>query len=71
MKPMTKDQLMEALLLERYGPRPLRPALPPHPVRQQHVDVPADPPADAPALARHRRHLTVLDGGQPHTTAAA
>ena len=63
---MTKDELLAELVLERYGPRPLPPAAPPHPVLQA-LTVPADPP---PGPARRRRHLVVLDGGT-NTTAAA
>ncbi|WP_320067673.1 hypothetical protein [Micromonospora sp. RTGN7] len=59
---MTKDELLAELLVERYGPRPLPPAAPPHPVPLAPA-VPVAPPA------RHR-HLVVLDGGRSTTTAA-
>lgn len=54
---MTKEQLLAALLVERYGPAPLPPAAPPHPVEQALAKRAASPPPV------HRRHLRVLDGG--------
>jgi len=59
---MTRDQLMEALLVERYGPTWLPPVVP-----QPLVRAPADEAAPPPP-PRRRGHLTVLDGGS--TTAA-
>ncbi|SCL43196.1 hypothetical protein GA0074692_6759 [Micromonospora pallida] len=64
---MTHDELLTALLVERYGPPPLPPAAPPHQVDQA-LAVPAAPPptADGRPLpyGRHRRrHLVLLDGG--------
>lgn len=64
---MTKEELLAELLLERFGPRPLPPAAPPHPVEQA-LSIPAAPPPPEPA--RRRGHLVVLDGGSTTTAAA-
>lgn len=63
---MTKDELVLALVLERFGPPPLPPAAPPHAVDLA-LAVPAAPPPPEPG--RRHGHLVVLDGG-PNTTAA-
>jgi hypothetical protein len=64
---MTRDELLAELLLERYGPAPLPPAAPPHPVAEA---LAARTPVDEPTSVRRRGHLTVIDGG-PTPTAAA
>lgn len=63
---MTRDELIDALVCERYGPGPLRPPVPPHQVEQA-LAVPAAPPPTPdgrpPVYGRRRRHLVVIDGG--------
>lgn len=63
---MTRDELIDALVCERYGPTRLPPAVPPHQVRES-LAVPAAPPVTVdgrpPVYGRRRRHLVVLDGG--------
>ncbi|TDB95378.1 hypothetical protein E1091_10255 [Micromonospora fluostatini] len=59
---MTKDDLLAALAVERFGPRPLPPAAPPHPVDRALAGRAAEPP---PA-GRRRKHLLVIDGSRLH-----
>lgn len=63
--PLTRAQLLDELVMERYGPPPLPPATPPHPVAKALAARAADPTRST----LRPRHLVVLDGG--HTTTAA
>ncbi|MEH0823445.1 MULTISPECIES: hypothetical protein [unclassified Micromonospora] len=60
---MTRDELLDELLVERYGPRQLPPVVP-EPLVRPGVDL-----ATPPSPPRRRGHLVVLDGGT--TTNAA
>lgn len=62
---MTRGELLDALVAERYAPPPLPRAVPPYPVERALAARRAQPPAGQvrPVYGRRRRHLVVVDGG--------